>query len=109
MNRYLLKDVSSLTNINDKIISKLADISKLCICDYINELDIIDEDVLNVDIGIGIISMLIVDDEIQYSFSPSTILEEALIKTIEDKESPLINKLEVNLEKKINSTYKDIV
>ena len=109
MKRYLLKDVSYITNINDKIIDKLSNIAKLCICDYINELDIIDEDVLNVDIGIGIISMLIVDDEIQYSFSPSTILEEALIKTIEDKESPLINKLEVNLEKKINSTYKDIV
>ena len=32
-----------------------------------------------------------------------------MIKTIEDKKSPLINKLEVNLERKINSTYKDIV
>ena len=109
MKRYLLKDVSSLTNINDKIIDKLSNVSKLCICDYINELDIIDEDVLNIDIGIGIISMLIVDDEIQYSFSPSESLEKTMIKTIEDKESPLINKLEVNLEKKINSTYKDIV
>ena len=109
MKRYLLKDVSYITNINDKIIDKLPNIAKLCICDYINELDIIDEDVLNVDIGIGIISMLIVDDEIQYSFSPSESLEKTMIKTIEDKESPLINKLEVNLERKINSTYKDIV
>lgn len=109
MKRYLLKDISPLTNIKDKIINKMSNISELCICDYINELDMIDEDVLNIDIGIGIISMLIVDDEIQYSFSPSESLEKMIIKTIEDKESPLVNKLEVNLENKINSTYKDIV
>ena len=109
MKRYLLKDISSLTNIKDKIINKMSTISELCICDYINELDMIDEDVLDIDIGIGVISILIIEDEIQYSFSPSTLLEKSMIKTIETKQSPLINKLEINLENKINSTYKGIV
>ena len=87
----------------------MSTISELCICDYINELDMIDEDVLDIDIGIGVISILIIEDEIQYSFSPSTLLEKSMIKTIETKQSPLVNKLEINLENKINSTYKDIM
>ena len=53
--------------------------------------------------------ILIIEDEIQYSFSPSTSLEKSMIKTIETKQSPLVNKLEINLENKINSTYKGIV
>ena len=109
MKRFLLKDISSITNINDKVINKMSQISELCICDYLDELDCINEDVLNIDIGIGTISMLIIENEIQYSFSPSNKLETMIIKTIETKENPLVNKLEINLENKINSTYKDIM
>ena len=109
MKRFLLKDISAITSIKDTILNKISDISELCICDYIHELGIIDEDVLQIDIGFGIVSLLVIDDEIKYSFSPSSSLEKLLIKTIENKESPMVHKLEVNLENKINSTYKDIV
>lgn len=109
MKRYLNKDLIDITSIKNSVISKLTNISELCICDYINELDILGEDVLHIDIGIGTISLLIVEDEIQYSFSPSKSLEKSIIRSVEKKESPLIKVAETNLENKINATYKDIM
>lgn len=109
MKRYLTKDISGITSIKNNVIQKLNHIGELCICDYINELDMLNEDVLQIDIGIGIISILVKDDELEYSFYPSNTLEKSLIRTIEKKESPLVKLSEINLENKINSTYKDIM
>lgn len=109
MKRYLTKDISGITSIKNNVIQKLNHVGELCICDYINELDMLNEDVLQIDIGIGTVSILVKDDELEYSFYPSKALEKSLIRTIEKKESPLVKLSEINLENKINSTYKDIM
>lgn len=109
MTRYLLKDLSSLTLIKDKLFDKLTSTSELCIGDYINELDLVGEDVLHINVGIGVISMLVIDDEIQYAFKPSTALENTIVHTIENKQSPLVAAAEVNLDNKITSTFKELI
>ena len=109
MTRHLLKDLSSLTLIKDKIFDKLTSTSELCIGDYLNELDLVGEDVLHINIGIGTISMLVIDDEIQYAFKPSTTLESTIIHTIENKQSPLVTAAEINLDTKITSTFKELI
>ena len=109
MQQNLISDLTAITAVPTKLLNKFVYVSELCICDYMNELDMTDDDVLNLDIGIGIISFLVVDDTIQYSFAPSKKLEEKIITTIEEKSAPLIDRLENNLENKLIATYKELV
>ena len=109
MQQNLLRDISALTAVSIKTINKMSMLSEICFCDYLNELDMSGEDVVNIDIGIGTISLLVVDDTIQYQFRPSYSLENKLVRTIEDKRVPLVDTLETNLENKIQATYKELL
>jgi hypothetical protein len=105
----LLTDIQSLTQINIKLLNKLVAVAELVICDSINELDMMDDQILDLDIGIGTVSLLVSGNTIQYAFYPSTNLENNLIKTLEKKTNPLILSAENNLETKILNTYKELV
>ncbi len=109
MEQNLITDLSATTAVTPKLLNKLSNVAMLCICDYLNDLDMSSEDILNVDIGIGTISFLVVDNTIQYTFQPSKELEENIIDTMENKMSPLTDKIEQNLEKRILATYKELI
>lgn len=109
MQQNLIRDISALTAVSNKTLNKIVDVAELCFCDYINELDITNEDVVNIDIGIGTLSLLLMDDSMQYQFTPSYRLEQQLINTIENKISPLVNSAQSNLEHKLRTTYKELL
>lgn len=109
MQQNLIRDISALTAVSNKTLNKIVDVAELCFCDYINELDITNEDVVNIDIGIGTLSLLLVNDSMQYQFTPSYQLEQQLINTIESKTSPLVNSAQSNLEHKLRTTYKELL
>lgn len=106
---YLLSDVAKIAGLRSSIMTTLTNVSEYCICDYINELKMRDEDVLELDLGIGTLSIEVVEDEIKYQFKPSVRLEKNIINTVLDGENPLVKASELNLEKRIYNTYKGLL
>lgn len=105
----LIDNLGSLTLIKSSILNKQVEISENCICDYILEAIENDEDIISIDIGIGMLSINISDDEISYKFIPNKKLEKKILKTIETEESPLITQIEKKLNQRILNTYKELL
>lgn len=105
----LIDNLGSLTLIKSSILNKQVEISENCICDYILEAIENDEDIVSIDIGIGMLSINISDDEISYKFIPNRKLEKKILKTIETEESPLITQIEKKLNQRILNTYKELL
>ncbi len=105
----LIDDIHAMTQISNKILNKIVYISNLVICDALNELDIQGESTLDINIGLGTISLYKKDNSIWYNFKPSNSLETAIITTEVEKSSPLTHKIKLNLENKITSTYKELI
>lgn len=109
MKQFLIPDLQALTQLNNSVFSKLIYLSELSICDDINELDMSSDNVLDLDIGIGKVYFMITEDTLQYQFTPSKSLENAIVKTLETKSNPLVKTAETNLETKIVKTYKELL
>ena len=109
MERNLLDDISATTNLSNKILYRLIKSAEFCICDSINEADSTGDEILNYDVGIGVLSFLLVGGAVRYRFTPSRSFEESITKTLEEKTSPLVPTLEFNLEQKIKMTYKELL
>ena len=109
LQRNLLKDIQNITQISSKVLQKLNVISEFIICDDINELDILGENILEVDIGIGKLTFIVNEDSIQYDFCPSEVFEKHIVSTLEDKVNPVIVSSENALNKKLFNTYKELL
>lgn len=108
MKRKLLDDISTIYSIRASILNKLIELSELCICDYLVEAKLSDSDLLEINIGIGKILILILEDSLEYQFIPSSKLEQLIYDHIFKLKSPLISKVERGLEEKLISTYKEL-
>lgn len=108
MKRKLLLDISTIYSIRATIIDKITELAEACICDYIVETKLNDDDLLEINIGIGKLSLLILKDSIEYQFIPSNKLEKLIINTVTSMKSPLINISEEGIEQKLISTYKEL-
>lgn len=108
MKRNLITDLSALSLIRMSILDKLIELSELCICDYIIESKIKDTDFIEINIGIGKLSILRSDESIEYRFIPSNKLEKLIIANIDSNKSLLTEKSEVGLENKLLTTYKEL-
>lgn len=109
MKYNLLKDVSNITRLRTSVMNTLTDVAKYCICDYIDNLKINDEEVVEIDVGIGTLFIEVLDEEVKYQFKPSTNLERSIVSTIVDEDNPLTRAAELNLEKRIYNTYKGLL
>lgn len=108
MKYKLLLDLSSVSSIRISLLNKLSELAETFICDYILEARLKDEDFIEINIGFGKIIILLSSDSIEYRFIPSSKLENSIIKTISSNKSPLEENLEVGLEDKLISTYKEL-
>lgn len=108
MKQKLLTDISKLTNIKYSIFSKLKEISEECICDYVLEAKLRDDDLIEIDIGFGKLSMLVLEDGIEYMFKPSLSLEKSISNVIFSDEKVLVKKVEEGLSNRLISTYKEL-
>lgn len=109
MKYNLIDDISSLSLIKPSILNKLIDISQSCLCDYVDNMSILEDSLVEVDIGIGTLNIFIEEDAIKYQFKPSKKLEKNLVQTVVDGNSPLTYKIEKKLNKKILNTYKELL
>ena len=106
METKLTKDLSVLTGISEQSLKKLADKSIYCICNSVEDLIYSRCDELQIDIGIGTLKILLVDNVVKYKFIPNGKLETAISKTIVNEQNELVDVLESALVGKIENVYK---
>ena len=105
----LIKDISTLTDVTETTLNKFTSVCTYCIGHAVHEADCLHEDITKVDIGFGELHIKVDEETIKYRFVPSKELEQTLVKTITKHTSPIITKLETNLQEKIDRTYKELL
>ena len=105
----ILKDIHSLTQIKEVVLKSISSIIEDSVCHYILESIYLEEDVIEIDFGFGILSINASSDELEYKFVPSKRLEKKLLKAINTNTSPLVSNIEKKLNQKIINTYKELL
>lgn len=105
----LINDLSTLTTISSDSIKRLVNLSNVCICDTIEEDKLQNKDVSEIDIGIGVLYILISSETVKYKFIPSKELETNINTTIRKGVNPMEKFVETSLINKITNTYKDML
>lgn len=108
MKQKLIEDISAIYSIRASILNKLIKLAETCICDYLVEARLNDDDLVEINIGIGKLVILILDNYVEYQFIPSNKLEKLISKSIIDAKSPLEHTLEEGIEEKLVYTYKEL-
>lgn len=104
----IVKDTAILTTISDKVLRKLIEKSIYCISDALAETRIQHKHVLDLDIGIGVLSLNLSNNSVQYKFVPSDVLETVVRDTYIRRINLLENTLEESLVNKVTNTYKEL-
>ena len=102
------RDVSTLTNIPIKLIDKIKKCEEYSIVENITELNLENNNFIDLDIGIGTLSVMVEDDKVKYKFIPSNDLQQEVLSAIKYKKNILDLKLEQSLCDKIEQTYRDL-
>lgn len=105
----LLDDISTLTNIPDNILKKLVKVSNYSITHTIYEGIVSNKSEVSIDLGIGELEIYLAANQIRYRFIPSNELEKDIIKTIQNKVSPIAITLDDSLKTKIDKCYKELI
>ena len=103
------QDISTLTTIPKNSIDKIMSIMEGCICQNVEEQLSKGEPLTEVNIGIGVLSILLEDDTIKYKFTPTKGFNSKVKTTIKTKRNPIEISLEEGLVKRILHAYKDIL
>ena len=105
----LLEDISELTKVCDTTLKKFIPTINYCIGHAVHESECKQEDITIVDIGFGELHIKHDSSTLKYKFIPSKELESILVQTILSKRSPIMTKLELDLQEKIDRTYKELL
>lgn len=108
MKNDLLKDLSTLTCTKEYTFDYLKDLSISDICQCVLESKY-DGNVSEIDIGIGVLTISILDDELSFYFAPSDDLEKELLETLIKDNSKLRDKVESRISSKMIKLYKELV
>ena len=103
----LSEDLSNLTTIPTSALSKLSDKSVFCICNDVEESILKEENVADIDLGIGTLQILVDGNDLKYRFIPSKTLDINVKNTVINKKNPLTATVEESLVKRILNTYKN--
>lgn len=104
----IITDISTLTTIPERILTKLIKKANYCICESVAEDSLEDKDITEIFIGIGTLYIKHNGGEIKYHFEPSDALQKAIMQTSMSKTNPLEAFLNDALNKKFSEIYKDL-
>ena len=105
----LIDDISKLTDVPCKTLNKFVPIANHCIGHAVHESYCSQSDITEIDLGYGELHIKVDASGIRYRFIPSKELETLLVKTITTKRSPIIEKVEKDLQEKIERAYKELL
>ena len=101
-------DVSKLTSINEQTLLKLKEKFEWCIYDYIEQTILNGENICNIDLGLGVLTIIIEDDSIKYKFKPDQKLERGIVRTIANEQNPFVLNIENYLSSRLVDVYKTL-
>ena len=106
MTTNIIKDLSTLTKINESVFNKLKTKIDWCICDTVDKSIKNGDTQADINLGIGVLRLDWTTDRLRYSFFPSKNLENSLVKTIEEERNDLVLNIENSLVSKLTNVYK---
>ena len=102
-------DLSTLTTIPKSAIIKLLNKESYIISEAVEEGLLSGNQIIEIDLEIGVLSILIDESQIKYKFIPSTKLEKAVKQTVKNRKNPLKDSLEKTLVNRITDIYKELL
>lgn len=105
----LSSDLSVLTGVSEATIKKFIPLCNYVIGHTVHEQQCKSDELSEVDLGIGILKILVDDTHIKYRFVPDKELESMILQTIKTRRSPILTKLDCNLNDKLQKTYKELL
>jgi hypothetical protein len=103
----LLDDLCCLTTVATYNMTQLRKLSESIIGHAVSEGVLDNEEIVEIDIGIGTLYIKI-EDDIKYKFIPSDKLSSVVKQAVETRTSPLNTEIDETLGKRIMNTYKDL-
>ena len=107
--RNLYNDLATITNSNKDIFNKLVKNSNFLICNYLEDTTLNNENLCTIDIGIGVLKIIIEEDTVRYNFIPSKELETEIINTLENNQSYLTSVISSKLTSQLNKLYDNLL
>ena len=105
----LAKDLSLISSSDKKIFDKISRNIEFCICNYLEDAALNNEDQLEIDLGFGILKIIILEDTVKYLFTPSNTLESGIINTLENGQNNLTTALDSTLVNRLNRLYERLL
>lgn len=105
----LINDLSVLTNVSINSLYELLDKANLIIAHDVFENLKEKNPTTTIDIGVGSLYIKLEGENIKYKFIPSKNLEDLVCKTVSSGSSPITNRVDLVLNKRIEQTYKDLL
>ncbi len=105
----LINDLTLLTGVSKNALDELNDKANLTIAHCVFESLKEGNPLTTIDIGVGILYIKLEDENIKYRFVPNKNLEALVSQAATSKSSPLANRAEMILNKRIEQTYKDLL
>ena len=104
----IIDDLSLLTTIPEKTITKLLKKEIYCICEAIEEDVLEGKDLSILNLGFGVLYIKHTENEVKYKFVPTNELQKAITNTIVNKKNILEDVLNASLAAKFMEVYKDL-
>lgn len=105
----IIKDLSILSNISEKHITRVVNHIYYIINDAIVEANLKGENIVEIDLGIGILTIELLETSVRCKFKPSDKLVDNIEKTTITNTNPLKEQLKVNVVNQMKEVYKDFI
>lgn len=107
----LIDDLANLSDVSENILRKFVPLINYSVAHAVHEADCeqCDDTVAEIDLEIGELQIRICSDTVKYRFIPSKELDSMICSTVRSGVSPLVTKLNNNLQEKIDKSYKELL
>lgn len=105
----VVKDLSILSNISEKHLTRVINHIYYIINDAIVEANLKGLDIVEVDLGIGILIIELFETSVRCKFKPSNKLIDNVGKTMITNINPLKEQLKTNVVNQMKEVYKDFI
>lgn len=111
MKKEIIGDLSKLTNVPRNMWDKIIQCYKYCIEEYIyeNKISNSTDDLVEIDLGYGILVCKVSLGEIKMKFIPNEDFVQDIKASLEEKKPKLLKIVEKNFGDKLSAIYKDLI